>query len=119
MIRLPDQYILAIWDLRSGKIRTSQIASNRAELLLPLSSLAWSPNGKFVAVGFGTAEGYLGGISFSGGDIAIFSARTAQQVARLQGHTDDADRISFSPDGKYLASASRDGTVLIWDLTGL
>ncbi len=119
VIPLPDQYMLAIWDLASGRLRNGQITSNEPNLLLPMSSLAWSPNGKFLAVGFGTAISQLGGFFTTGGDVTLFSARTAQQVARLQGHTDDADGISFSPDGKYLASASRDGTVLIWDLTGL
>jgi WD40 repeat protein len=119
VIPLPDQYILAIWDLPSGQVRTGRLAPNSDALLLPLSSLAWSPNGRFLAVGYGTAETYLGGFIIPGGNIAIFSVRTGQQVALLRGHTDDVDGISFSPDGKKLASASLDGTVLIWDLTWL
>ncbi|MHB8629854.1 MAG: WD40 repeat domain-containing protein [Aggregatilineales bacterium] len=119
VIPLPDQYLLAIWDLPSGRVRTGRIVSNSPQLLLPLTSLAWSPNGKFLAVGYGTGLIQLGGFSIPGGNIAIFSARTGQQVGLLRGHTDDIEGISFSPDSKKLASASLDGTVLIWDLTGL
>jgi WD40 repeat protein len=33
----------------------------------------------------------------------------------LKGHTDSVLSVMFSPGGERLASASRDGTVKVWD----
>ena len=47
-------------------------------------------------------------------------AETSQVItaatATLKGHTDVVNSVSFSPDGKRLASASHDQTVKVWDV---
>ncbi|MHC5777479.1 nSTAND1 domain-containing NTPase [Nostoc sp.] len=37
---------------------------------------------------------------------------------RLEGHQDDVTSVSFSPDGKTIATASSDGTAQLWNLQG-
>ncbi|MBW4642538.1 MAG: caspase family protein [Goleter apudmare HA4340-LM2] len=41
-----------------------------------------------------------------------------QEINRLQGHNQQVNAVSFSPDGQFIASASDDQTIKIWSLQG-
>ncbi len=50
----------------------------------------------------------------SGQRIYIIDVRAGQLLCTLQGHTDRIECLTFSPNGKILASGSRDATVRLW-----
>jgi WD40 repeat protein len=51
--------------------------------------------------------------------LALFNAVTGQQVRQLTAHVGPVRCLTFSADGKLLASAAEDQTVCVWSLTNL
>ena len=90
---------LKVWNLSSGKL-----LHNFSENSHWVNSVAISPDGRIVA-------GAVGNI------IKIWDLHTGELLHTLSGHSSDITSISFSADGKQLASASRDQTIKIWQVS--
>ncbi|MBK1829019.1 WD40 repeat domain-containing serine/threonine protein kinase [Haloferula rosea] len=67
------------------------------------SRLAWSPSGRFLAMGD------------RDGALAIFEPGVDKPVHRLAGHLAEIKQITWSRDGRLLASASSDWEIRLWD----
>jgi WD40 repeat protein/nucleoside phosphorylase len=68
----------------------------------PCASVAFSPDGALLAVGYGD------------GTVVIRDAVSGGAVRVLDGHVSVVRSIAFSPDGRVLASASDDSSVRLW-----
>jgi WD40 repeat protein len=81
-------------------------------------SVSFSPDGKRLASAAGPYVG-PGKTDKYPGEVKIWDMRTGQEVCTLQGHAGPVYGVTFSPDGRRLATANADGSVKIWDGTPL
>ena len=67
--------------------------------------------GKYFAAGTWWREGMKKMV------ICVWEVNTSKQIVTFRGHPTDVHALAFSPDNTLLASASYDGSILLWDLT--
>ncbi|MBI1916678.1 MAG: sigma-70 family RNA polymerase sigma factor [Planctomycetes bacterium] len=71
----------------------------------PIDSIAFSPDGRTLLWG-GQREK----------KVRVWEVTTGRERRELLGHQGSVRHVAFAPDGAKAASASADGTVLIWDI---
>jgi WD40 repeat protein len=92
------------WQADQGR----KIVSNRDYVASGLRGfarcIAWSPDGRTIAVGYEAR------------DIGLWDVATGKLKARLSGHKGWVLALKFTPDGQTLVSAAGDKSVRFWDL---
>ena len=88
---------------------------SRLSLPQGLEDMFWvaefSKCGKYFAAGTWWREGMEKMV------ICLWEVETGKQIVTFSGHPTDVHALAFSPDNTLLASASYDGSILLWDLT--
>jgi WD40 repeat protein len=113
----PDNALLAVSDTEGPKgyrVRLIEVATRKEGKDIPsgapLLSLAFSPNGKYLATGSGNPRRGQGETK-----IRLWSLADTSQKREFDGHTGSVTHLAFAGDGKRLFSASiADGTVRVW-----
>ena len=91
-----------IWDLRKGQIVLTLPERTDRGSDPGLADVTFSPDGERLA-------------TVAGRTVRVWKAATGQEVLVLPSVEDLVMRMAYSPDGKRLAAASRDGSVKVWD----
>ncbi|MEV4091369.1 WD40 repeat domain-containing protein [Streptosporangium saharense] len=104
-----DGTTLAVSD-EGGSVRLWDSVTHRPKGSLPsgrASALAFSPDGRILVVA-----------GHQGNRVQFWDTATHRSIgAAFSGGTDVVSGMAFTPDGTWLAVASLDGTVRLWDTT--
>ena len=93
---------IEVWDTTTGE---RQLAIEHPETV---NSVAFSPDGKFIASGVSNYDANYA--------VKIWDATTGKQIISLEGHDKAVMSVAFSPDSKSLVSGCVGGKTKIWDL---
>ena len=77
-----------------------------------VTGLAFTRDGKQLVASFGSLDVFPG---YGDCPLLVYDVDSRQVVRQLKGHRSTSAAVSFSSDGKRMASASFDGTARIWD----
>lgn len=104
---LSENGSVLIWDVSEGRSSTMEGQLETRNTGPRVSKgLAFSPNGNLIA-------------AFAGKMVEVWDIKSKRRLMTLSGHKDSVTSIAFTIDGRFIATASDDGTAKTWEITPL
>jgi WD40 repeat protein len=101
-------YSIKLWDVVTGnEIRTLKGHKGR------VNRISFSPDGQTIASSSGGEKETMGG-SGKDNSIRIWDVNTGKEIRSFKGFTYGVSNVSFSNDGRTLASTEYDGDLRLW-----
>jgi WD40 repeat protein len=94
--------VVRVWDLATGTALYKWSKSDTEEPKDNFGSVSFSPNGQWIAFAQGST-------------LRVWDVVTGSQQCIMEGHSDTATCIAFSPDNTTIVSGSQDSTLRVWD----
>ena len=98
---------ILLWDLKRREIYKWLLPPEGCE---DVHSLKFSSCGQYLALGAAWETG------MEKVPICLWEVETGKHIVTFWGHTTDVQAVAFSPNNELLASASFDGSILLWDM---
>ena len=95
---------ITVWELAAARAKTTFLT------LQPTARLKFSPDGGLLACAGETR-------ALIGGAVRVHRCEDGQPVAPHMPHRGNVLHFDFSPDGRHLATGSRDSVARLWDVT--
>lgn len=108
----PRDCVIRLWDLESAK-EVGRFNGHEATIW----SLAFSPDGRRILSGGGTAHQEDPYRLTADCVVRIWDVETAKELDRFTSHKSVIQSVIFSPDGRRAFSAGRDEIIRVWDLS--
>jgi len=90
------------WNAKTGKL-VRAFSKERAKNIQPSSAMAFNRDRKYMALG-----------AWDGG-VSLLESETGKSV-RFPAHAKEVTALTFSNDNRYLATASRDRSIILWNM---
>lgn len=115
LLAISDNDIAIVWDTRQKQA----LLTLKPDGAFPyVTALSWAPNGKYIVGSFGHSKSiFIWDVETTGTSATQGSVRTplySFPKAGAAGHTATIVDVEWSPNGRYIASASADATVIVW-----
>jgi WD40 repeat protein len=108
----PDGKIMAL-GTNNSKVFLMNVDTQNEELIISkdknnfVHTVAFHPEKSILAVGY------------EKGTVDLFNFTTKKIIKELYGHKSRVNKLAFNSDGRYLATASFDGTAYLWSMNEL